>query len=155
MRTFIDLPELAYEIVRKAFNKKTDKAGQPYLQHLIRVKCAVPDLGPNRELITIALLHDLLEDCPEWTPEALRSVFPDDVVDAVVILTRQRLETYEAFIKRIVESNSGWAIEVKKADLRDNLDVLRLPTLTKEDFERIKKYHWSYKYLTRDQKDHE
>ena len=134
--------EIARQIVMHAFANKTDKAGKPYVDHLFRVASKVPDHGVDHELKTIAILHDLLEDCPEWTEGALRVFFSDRVVDTVIMLTRGRSESYDAYIERILKDS--WACRVKKADLEDNMDLTRLSYLNEKDIDRIKKYHEAY-----------
>lgn len=134
--------DIALVIVQKAFDGKTDKAGEPYIEHLKRVKDKCADRGIDHEVKTVALLHDLLEDCPEWNEKVLRTFFPDSVVDSVVSLTHKPGESYNDYISRVIKDE--WACIVKKADLEDNMDVTRLKSLTKEDFERLKKYHGAY-----------
>lgn len=137
------MEEIAVKIIRKAFADKTDKAGKPYIDHLTRVANKVPDYGsPFHELKIIALLHDVLEDCPEWTEKALRTFFTDRIVDRVVILTKSKFEPYEDYIERVTKDN--WACLVKKADLEDNMDLTRLPEITQKDIDRVKKYHKAY-----------
>lgn len=130
--------ELALKIANESFANKTDKAGKPYINHLLRVseKC------PNEELKTIALLHDLLEDCPEWSEEILRDIFRHSIVDSVVALTHLPNQTYDQYINQILENES--ATIVKTYDLQDNMDITRLKELTQKDFERVSKYHAAY-----------
>jgi hypothetical protein len=141
------MEELALKIVRKSFEGKKDKAGEPYINHLRRVHDAVPKLGVNNELKIIALLHDILEDCPEWNEKSLRCFFLDSIVDSVVALTHKKGDTYYQYISQVLDD--GWATEVKKYDLEDNMNITRLPELTKEDFERLKKYHEAYRRITK------
>lgn len=127
----------AREIVTNAFKGKLDKGGKPYLTHLLRV-------SQNFEACTdeeiVALLHDLLEDCPEWTEERLREEFSDEIVDAVICLTKKPGEYYDVYIKRV--KTNLIAVRVKIADLEDNMDIKRLSKpLTHKDWERLKKYH--------------
>lgn len=139
--------EKALKIVTKEFKNKKDKGGKPYLDHLYRVKEQMTyELWGNYELETVALLHDLLEDCPNWTKGRLLELFPKSVVDSVVCLTHKKYESYEKYIDRILTDDM--AILVKKADLRDNMDITRLPNLSESDFIRLKKYHRSYKRLS-------
>ena len=60
----------AYSIIGEAFENKTDLGGFPYIHHLTRVGKNV-----NFKYKPIALLHDLLEDCPEWTYQRLLMYF--------------------------------------------------------------------------------
>ena len=51
---------IAISIAAKCFENKTDKAGEPYMLHCIRV---MNNLHTNdNELKTIAMLHDTVED---------------------------------------------------------------------------------------------
>lgn len=57
----------------------------------------------------------------------------------MVALSRKPDESYNKFIKRILDDEL--ASKVKKYDIDDNLDILRLSKLHKYDYNRIKKYH--------------
>lgn len=135
------MKDLALKIAYKSFEGKTDLAGKPYYEHLKRVSANVPDYGQG-ELKIIALLHDILEDCPFWNEKSLRIFFSDKIVDTIIILTKLKSESYEQYIERILKD--GWACEVKKADLEDNMNLTRLSEITEKDIERIKKYHKAY-----------
>lgn len=136
---------LAFAIVAEAFKDKTDKAGEPYILHCIRVMSGV---DPNDEEKRIAaVLHDLVEDT-DWTIDKLRAVgFSERVLKLLFLLTHVKEEmTYDEYIERI--SNDPDATDIKRADLRDNSDITRLKGLRKKDFERMKKYHRAYIYLS-------
>ena len=60
-------------------------------------------------------------------------------------MTKREGESYDLFIERV--KDNPIALKVKMADLRDNMDILRLPVLTEKDLQRIAKYHKAYKYL--------
>ena len=134
--------QLAQKIVQEAFADKKDKAGEPYINHLLRVsaKCQ------TEELKTIALLHDLLEDCPQWNEQMLREFFRHSIVDSVVALTHKPNQTYFDYINQILENES--AIIVKFSDLEDNMDITRLKKITDKDIERLKKYHKTWLELS-------
>ncbi|MNG27307.1 hypothetical protein D3C84_1124090 [compost metagenome] len=63
----------------------------------------------------------------------------------MLLLTRQEGETYEAFIERIRPHRL--ARTVKKADIEDNLNVLRLAALAPADLRRVEKYHRAWHRL--------
>ena len=135
----------ARNIVGNAFFGKKDKAGEPYIGHLERV--ALP-FKEDETLYTIALLHDLLEECPEWTLERLARNFPLRICSAVEALTRgiHGPEPYEEFILRVSRNHD--AIRVKMSDLKDNMDLTRLKRLLEhKDVDRILKYHSAYIFL--------
>ena len=138
---------IAIAIASHAFRKKVDKGGQPYILHCLRVMNAVRTESVHVQCA--AVLHDLLEDCPEtWDILRLaRNGFSEDTIRMVDLLTHRDDEPYEKYIKRIA-SNLG-ATAIKKADLRDNSDITRLKGLTKKDLDRIEKYHRAYTYLSK------
>lgn len=136
--------EIANLIAEEAFKDKVDKAGKPYIEHLIRVSQRSREYNYNMRII--GLLHDLFEDCPKWKPEHLKPFFSHYIIDAIVALTRKQGESYEQFINRVSENT--FATQVKLYDLEDNMNILRLNEITKEDFERLKKYHTAHKKLS-------
>ena len=138
--------KLAYNIILRAFADKFDKAGEPYIFHLERVAYPFRD---DQFLFVAALLHDLIEDCPDWTFEKLSEFgFHRRVVLAVEALTKRENETYEDFIHRIAENED--ARKVKLSDLKDNMDLTRLKRkLTEKDLARVAKYHDAYLLLSR------
>lgn len=139
--------EVALRIIDKSFEGKTDLAGRPYKEHLIRVSEGVPDYGSGN-LKIIALLHDLLEDCPEWNEKSLRCFFNHEIVNCVVCLTKDPEEDYFDYIQRIMDYPNNFPAYVKRADLRDNMDITRLPILDDKATKRLKKYHKAYQLLS-------
>jgi (p)ppGpp synthase/HD superfamily hydrolase len=125
----------AIAIAAQAHQNQKDKSGVPYILHPIRVM-----LRLRSEVdMTVAILHDVVEDT-KWTIEQLRvEGFSEEVLEAVACLTHQDNEHYDKFLARI-ESNAI-ARRVKLADLEDNMDVRRLDALTEKDIQRLKRYH--------------
>lgn len=143
---------IARIIVEEAFKYKTDKSGKPYLGHLIRVAERARNLSPLSGVYTVGLLHDLIEDCPEWSIEKLAIQFDDHIVKAVQVLTKKKDEPYTKYINKIAENDI--ARTVKIADLEDNMDLTRLSRqLTEKDLQRTAKYHNAYLKLTRKNND--
>ena len=139
----VEPKELAFEIAKIAFKNKTDKGGKPYFEHLVRVAKRFKD---DDFLYPIAILHDLIEDCPEWNETSLRCLFSENIVSTIVVLTKKDNEDYFEYIDRI--NQSSWAARVKISDLKDNMDITRLKTITEKDFERLSKYLKAYRILT-------
>jgi len=138
-----ELLERAIWLAAEAHSGHIDKAGAPYIRHVMRVCQAVDDPIDR----TVAALHDVLEDCPDWSAERLRAEgFPDAVVEAVLALTRGEDESYGAFIERV--ALNPIARRVKLADLRDNSDLSRLPHPGPADHARLRKYERAYARLT-------
>lgn len=130
-------------IATKAHQNQVDKAGKPYILHPIRVMMKME----NETEQIVAILHDVLEDCPDYDEEWLRAEgFSPEVVDALSVLNRNNYPDYQAYICNV--ARNPIARVVKIADLEDNINVLRLNILKEKDFERIRKYHWAHFYLT-------
>jgi (p)ppGpp synthase/HD superfamily hydrolase len=128
--------ERAIAIAATAHAGQVDKAGAPYILHPLRVMLAMPD---NDSRI-VAVLHDLCEDCPGWSLEKLRMEgFPPRIVNAIEAVTKRDGETYEDFVRRAGANPIGRA--VKRADLRDNMNLSRIPDPGARDLARVAKYH--------------
>lgn len=147
------LLERAECLARSRHAGQVDKAGTPYWRHPARVSagCSTP------EARIAGWLHDLLEDTAT-TADELRSLgFPEPVVMAVELDTRRDGDDYMTYIRRIVRSCGSAdpvlaraahiAREVKMSDLRDNMDLGRLPVVREADRKRVAKYRAAYRLL--------
>ncbi|MDG1144825.1 MAG: GTP pyrophosphokinase [Burkholderiales bacterium] len=134
--------ERAIEIAVEAHKGQVDKGGQPYILHPLRVMMSV-DLELEK---IVAVLHDVVEDS-NWTFEALLAEgFSIEVIEALKSVTkRSDNEDYDSFIQRAIGNPIGR--KVKVADIRDNLDVTRIPELGEKDLRRISKYKKALKRL--------
>lgn len=119
-------------------NGQVDKAGQPYILHPLRLMSKTND---RKEQI-VSLLHDILEDTKVTVHNLRTHGFDEDIIEAVVALTRLKNESYEKFIERI--SKNQLAARVKLLDLSDNMDLSRLNGVTQTDLERHSKYGKAY-----------
>ena len=134
----------ALAITAVAFADKTDRGGRPYMEHCLYVMEGGRRFGDA--VMMAYLMHDLLEDCPEWTRERLvEEGFPALTIRIMVAMTHLEGESYEDYIKRI--STEMYAPTGKRRDLRHNMDVTRLKGLRKKDFDRIEKYARAHEYL--------
>lgn len=131
----------ALQIVTQAHANQTDKAGQPYIFHLLRVS----EKGRTQTEKICGLLHDLIEDT-DWTFEQLQQEgFSDEIIQVLKCVTKQQGENYDDFINRIAQNSI--AIKVKLNDLEDNMNITRLSYLTEKDLERLNKYLKAYHFL--------
>mgnify|MGYP003673968975 CR=1 FL=1 len=128
----------------------TRLAESAYLKHLERVS-EMADKEYGDTYATVAMLHDLLEDCPQWNKESLLDLFDDEVVDAVVALTKPKDKNYEKYIEQV--SNNQIARAVKLYDLLDNMDISRLKKIDEGTWKRLQKYHKAYHKLMLDDCD--
>lgn len=131
----------AMEIAAAAHEGQTDKAGDPYILHPLRVMAACK--GDAAQIV--AVLHDVVEDS-DWTLEALRAEgLPDDLVAALDAVTRRDAEDYFDFVCRAGQSEIGRAVKI--ADLRDNLEISRIEKPTDKDERRCEKYRQALQIL--------
>ena len=136
------LLELAAFICITRHVGQTDKAGEPYFQHPMRVATHCE----TKEQKIVALLHDIIEDTPMTSADLLNQGFPVEVVNAVLSVTRQKNEEYEDFIKRVGTNNIGRYVKLR--DLEDNLNPFRMSSFEEKDMARINKYLKAHKYLS-------
>ena len=146
---FSSLRKKAEIIARKAHAGQVDKAGEEYFNHPKRVA----DNFYEDDKVIVALLHDVIEDTDITLDYLKKEGFSDAVLAALDAITKREGESYDQFIERV--KDNPIALKVKMADLRDNMNVLRLPVLTDKDLQRIAKYHKAYKYLEQFVQDEE
>jgi (p)ppGpp synthase/HD superfamily hydrolase len=132
----------AIEIALKAHAGQTDKAGMPYIGHVMRVMQA----GRTIDEKIVGVLHDIVEDTT-WTFDALLAEgFPAHIVDALRCVTKLHDdEPYDEFILRV--KSNPLAVAVKISDLTDNMDIRRLADITDKDAIRLRKYLKAYREL--------
>lgn len=137
------------KICVEKFDGHFDKAGMPYIFHLLKVMHYVK--SDDEELQCIALGHDLVEDIFASDHEAgysflRREGFSDRVINGIRNLTKIAGEELDVYVERVKSSLDS--IIVKLADLRHNSDIRRLKGLRDKDIERVRKYHWMHLELT-------
>lgn len=131
----------ALEIALQAHDGQNDRAGVPYILHVVRVMAGSP-LGDAQ---IVAALHDVVEDS-DWTLNDLSFEFPPHIIAAVDAITKRDGEPYGSYLVRV--SNSPLARVVKMADLKDNEDLTRLPKVTDRDCARARKYNDARMFLS-------
>lgn len=133
----------AIEIALEAHKGAVDKAGNPYILHPLRVMLS---LETEEEKI-VGVLHDVIEDCPDWTFEALQAEgFSESVLSALQSVTKSDDDRdYFEFVQRA--KNNPIGRNVKISDITDNLDTKRLSEVTTKDAERLTRYLKAIKFL--------
>lgn len=107
----------AADYARKVHNGQWREGGEPFFEHVHRVA----QRGPQTPVaVAAAYLHDAVED-HRARPEDILFVFGQEVYDLVMLLTRTLDESYEDYIRRIVDSGDTTAMRIKLADNEDNL----------------------------------
>ena len=80
--------ERAMGIAYEVHATQVDKNGEPYFLHPLRVMLSDPAWGLEERVV--AVLHDVVEDSPEWTCDRLRKEeFSEGVVEAIDSVTRR------------------------------------------------------------------
>lgn len=100
-------------------------ANEPYVMHVFRVATMVAQVGEDTDTICAAILHDVLEDCPQVTHEDIHDTFGNDVYEMVFALTDCDLsvgnrKTRKAFDRERLAAASSAVQTIKMADMIDN-----------------------------------
>lgn len=135
--------KMALDLARRKHEGQKDKAGDDYIFHPVTVALQCK----TTEAKTAALLHDVLEDTDTSIEELESLGFGWQIIEALSLLNHDENKTYEEYIKHIKESDNRIAIEVKLADLTNNMDTERLGGRKPPKYEL---YKWAYDYLVGD-----
>lgn len=95
-------------------NGQVDKAGKPYILHVLRVGA----MGENESEMILGFLHDLLEDT-NITPFEIQTLFGPEILTHLDILTRRKGVFYQDYIEKI--GLNPLCTNVKINDLIDNV----------------------------------
>ena len=159
-KDLINLELVVIDFIRNKFQDKVDKGGNNYIQHLLNVAYAVEaeaKIHSNyinesslsifyQKAYIVALLHDTLEDT-DATEQDLRDLGCDDeIINAVIAITRRKDEQYYFdFIERVKQNDIAKLVKIK--DLENNMDIKRLNKFGDYEQKRLKKYWYCWKYL--------
>ena len=132
----------AIEIATKAHEGATDKYGASYINHVTRVM----NMGETDDEKIVGVLHDVIEDTHWAFVDLEKEGFSKEVIDALKCVTKtSEDEDYAEFITRV--KINPLAVKVKLNDLRDNLDIKRMPEVLESDLKRLNKYLKAYNEL--------
>lgn len=126
--------EQAIALAAQQHAGQVDKANAPYILHPLRVMLNVPTI----EHKIVAVLHDVLEDTETSTEDLRKLGFQQQIIDAVLALTKKVGESRLQAAQRTIQNPI--ARVVKLADIADNMDLSRIQSPTIKDFERLKEY---------------
>ncbi len=117
---YTEMTKKALKLCFEAHKDQVDKGGMPYVFHPFHLAEQMED-----ELtVTVALLHDVVEDSA-YTLRDLRDMgFPAEVTEAIRLLTHEKGVPYMEYVAKIKENKT--AVKVKLADLAHNSDQTRL-----------------------------
>lgn len=147
---YTKMTKKALQLCFSAHKDQFDKGNMPYVFHPYHLAEQMSD----EKTVAVALLHDVVEDTSITLNDLRGHGFPEDVVEAVKLLTHSKPKMndseYEEYIKAI--SENPIAKEVKLADLIHNSDLSRLPVnkcTDKEAAARVKRYEKAIKLLSK------
>jgi guanosine-3',5'-bis(diphosphate) 3'-pyrophosphohydrolase len=122
----------AYELAADVHATQMRDEGTPYILHPLRVAMSLVDeldvTSPT--LIAAALLHDVIEDSPEYyargsvTRDDIASAFGEEVAEVVLLLSKFEDVTLPDYLAAIEAAARTGAPLVKLADRLDNLRFL-------------------------------
>lgn len=131
----------AIVIATEAHAGQKDLAGKPYILHPLRVMLRCDNVADQ----IVAVLHDVVEDCPGYTVEGFRATFGNEICDAIDAITKRAGEEYGDYLMRVAANPI--AKRVKVQDLKDNSDLTRIPEPTEKDLRRCSKYAAAMSFL--------
>ena len=139
---YTPLTKKAMILCFEAHKEQKDKSGLPYVHHPFHLAEQMTDEATT----IVALLHDVVEDTSVTLEDLKTEGFPQEVVDAIALMTHNDGSPYMDYVARIKQNPIAKA--VKLADLTHNSDVTRLDVVTNKDRERVEKYQAAIELLT-------
>jgi (p)ppGpp synthase/HD superfamily hydrolase len=107
---------------------------EPYIFHPLRVMLA---LDTQDERI-VGVLHDVVEKTA-WSLDNLRSEgLPGHILEAIDSVSRRQGEAYFDFVRRTRENGLGRRVKI--ADLKDNIEKVKLHLEDPKAREKLAKY---------------
>lgn len=140
--------EKAIEIAVEAHRGQIDKAGKIYILHPMRVMLR----GRNETEMIVGILHDTVEDTPVTLDMLRLEGFSEEILEAIVCITKEKGEDYGHFIDRVM--TNPLSTQIKLYDMEDNLNRDRIPYPTEKDEARFAKYEKYHKVLVKKIKEY-
>ena len=136
-----NLLERAIRLAVKVHKGQKDRAGKPYILHVLRVMMA----GTKTDEQLLGALHDVLERSNLTVAELELKEFPPRVLKALVHISRRPNEDYAAYIERVAQDDL--AVRVKLHDLTDKMDLRQVAELAPTDIKRYNRQLAAYHRL--------
>lgn len=132
---YTEMTKKALRLSFDAHKDQADKSGIPYVYHPFHLA----EQMESEETVTVALLHDVVEDTDYTIEDIIAMGFPKPVTDALALMTHDKTIPYMDYVAKI--KTNPIAKAVKLADLRHNSDTSRLEYVDEKVLRRIRKYH--------------
>lgn len=111
-----------------------DKGDQPYILHPLRVMLQLQQ--PDQQIV--AVLHDILEDTHTTAQDLQNLGFQTHIIQAIQALTKLPHETRVQAAMRTAQNPLACAVKI--ADVKDNMNLARIPNPTARDLARLEEY---------------
>ena len=111
-----------------------DKGDQPYILHPLRVMLQLQQ--PDQQIV--AVLHDILEDTHTTAQDLQNLGFQTHIIQAIQALTKLPHETRVQAAMRTAQNPLTCAVKI--ADVKDNMNLARIPNPTARDLARLEEY---------------
>ncbi len=138
---YTPMTKKALKLCFEAHRDQTDKSGMPYVFHPVHLAEQMTD----EYTVTVALLHDVVEDTDITFEDITSMGFPAEVTDALKLLTHDDAVEYMDYVAKI--KHNPIAKAVKLADLSHNSDTSRLDVVDEKALKRVEKYAAAIKLL--------
>jgi len=128
MPAFSPAIESALRTALEAHEGQTRKGSDtPYVSHPLHVAMLLARAGADEESIQAGILHDVVEDCDDWTLDRLEAAFGPGVSGIVAQLTEDKSKTWaerkQAAIDHVADMSERARL-VKAADKLHNMSSL-------------------------------
>ncbi len=139
-----EMLEKAIELANTIHKGQYDRGGTDYIKHLEYVASGFDSVDEK----IVAYLHDAIEDT-DLTVDYLFSLgFEKFIVEAILAITKVKDESYFDYLLRV--KNNELARKVKISDIKHNMNLSRLKSVSEEDIKRVEKYKNALRFLTSD-----
>ena len=121
--------ELALDAAIRAHEGQHRKSGEevPYAVHPLHVALMLARWDMEEDVIVAGLLHDVVEDCEDWSAERVEQEFGSHVASIVSELTEDKGQGWETRKRTAIEAVPGLtpqAASVRAVDILHNLRSL-------------------------------
>ena len=119
---------MTFEEYNKWWEYCRDKYDGKTFQHALRLidylaydlRVLLMNSGQELNCLAVAIGHDIIEDT-DATIEDIEKYLPEEVVDAILDLSKDDDMPYPKYIKDIVDNGNTYALVVKQADMYDHM----------------------------------
>lgn len=122
--------ERALRVALQAHEGQTRKGDRdvPYVSHPLHVALILAQWGMPPSVVQAGVLHDVVEDCDDWTLERVQGDFGDEVAELVGALTEDKSKSWAERKQHAAEHVEHMPLDaaaIKAADKLHNLSSLR------------------------------